>query len=226
METSLHRQLKTFYADSSARFEVPVDQYRIDVVNGDELVEIQHGSLAAIRHKVSKLLQRHSVRVVKPIVVVKRLVKRRRRCGPVHDRRKSPKAGKLLDLFDELIYFTKVFPHVRLILDVPLIEIEEWRYPGSGRRRWRRAGAFVVEDQKLLAVREIHSFRSADDLLKLLPRGLPIPFHTGQLADALNVPRCLAQRIAYCLRHAGGLRQVGKRGNSQLYEAYFSSRAA
>ena len=226
METSLHRQLKSLYADSSARFEVPLDKYRIDVVNRDELVEIQHGSLAAIRHKVSKLLERHSVRVVKPIIALKRLVKRRRRFGSVHDRRKSPKAGKLLDLFDELIYFTKVFPHARLTVEAPLVEIEEWRYPGSGRRRWRRAGAFVVEDQKLLAVLEIHSFRSAADLLKLLPPGLPIPFHTGHLADALNIPRCLAQRIAYCLRHAGGLRQVGKRGNSRLYEAYFSSRAA
>lgn len=57
METSLHRDLKTVYADQDAQFEVPLGQYRIDVVNGCELVEIQHGALAAIRDKVRELLE-------------------------------------------------------------------------------------------------------------------------------------------------------------------------
>ena len=58
METSLHRQLKEYYARSEARYEVPVDGFRIDVVNGKILVEIQHGSLAAIRDKLRQLLKR------------------------------------------------------------------------------------------------------------------------------------------------------------------------
>ena len=45
----------------------------------------------------------------------------------------------MLDLFEELVHFTRVFPHPRLTLEVVLVEIEEWRYPGHGRRRrWRR----------------------------------------------------------------------------------------
>ena len=57
METSLHRQLKEAYADHEARIEVRVGNYRIDVVRDHELIEIQHGSLAAIRDKVRKLLK-------------------------------------------------------------------------------------------------------------------------------------------------------------------------
>jgi len=43
METSLHRQLKHQYATSGAAQEVKLGAFRIDVVNSDHLVEIQHG---------------------------------------------------------------------------------------------------------------------------------------------------------------------------------------
>lgn len=218
METSLHRDLKALYAGRGARFEVALGRYRIDVVSGDQLVEIQHGSLAAIRDKVRKLLAEHRVLVVKPIVVKKRLVKRAAKGGRVTDRRTSPKRGKILDLFDDLVYFTRVFPHERLSLEVPLVEIEEWRYPGHGRRRRWRRGDHEVEDRKLLAVSKTYRLRTAEDLGRLITCPLPRPFDTGHLAGSLGVERWFAQRIAYCLLKIGTLREVGKNGNARLYE--------
>ncbi len=103
METSLHRELKTLFAGAEARVEVPLGSFRIDAVAGDELIEIQHGSLAAIRRKITRLLEQHTVRIVKPIVALKTLVKLRCRSGRVIQRRMSPKRGQLLDLFHELI---------------------------------------------------------------------------------------------------------------------------
>ena len=69
METSLHRELKLLYAGQQARFEVPVDGYRVDAISRGRLIEIQHGSLAAIRDKVQCLLAEHRVCVVKPLAV-------------------------------------------------------------------------------------------------------------------------------------------------------------
>jgi hypothetical protein len=218
VETSLHRELKAHYAGKRARFEVPLGDYRIDVVRGRRLIEIQHGSLAAIRDKVRRLLEEHSLLVVKPIIVRKQLVKLDAKDGEVVDRRLSPKRGKLLDLFDDLVHFTKVFPHRRLTLDVPLVDVEEWRYPGHGRRRRRRETDHQVADQKLLGVSRVHRFRTAADLACLLPGDLPRPFDTADLAAGLEVPRWIAQRVAYCLRHAGTIRQVGKAGNALRYD--------
>ncbi len=118
METSLHRQLKAHYAGDDGVVEVVCDGYRIDAVRGGELIEIQHGSLAAIRDKVRKLLRRHRVRLVKPIVANKVLVKLASAAAPSSSRRRSPKRGTVLDMFDELVYFTRVFPHERLVLEV------------------------------------------------------------------------------------------------------------
>jgi hypothetical protein len=218
METSLHRELKSLYAARKARFEVPVGKYRVDVVSGGRLVEIQHGPLAAIRDKVRRLLDAHRVLVVKPIVVRKLLVKRLAKGGQVIGRRISPKRGRLLDLFDDLVYFTRVFPHRRLTLEVPLVDIEEWRYPGhGGRRRWRETD-HQVEDQKLVDIRETHRLRTPSDLVNLIYCPLPRRFHTGHLADGLGVERWIAQRIAYCFRQMGAIRQVDKQGNAWLYE--------
>lgn len=217
METSLHRQLKAHYARDESQIEVALGDYRIDAIRGGRLIEIQHGSLAAIRDKIANLLEDHCVTVVKPIVALKHLVKLDERGGEVLDRRRSPKRGQLLDVFDELVYFTRVFPHRRLVLEVALVEVEELRYPGHGRRRRRRANDFQVEDQRLVEIVETRAFRTLADLRKMLPSGLPASFHTGHLAERLEVRRHIAQRIAYCLRETGAIHPVGKQGNAVLY---------
>lgn len=217
MESSLHKQLKELYADAGAEIEQKLGRYRIDVVCDHELIEIQHGSLAAIRDKVADLTRNHRVLVVKPIVIRKRLVKTKSQGGRVVGRRLSPKQGSILDLFDELVYFTRVFPHPNLTLETPLVDIEEWRYPGHGRRRYRRKNDHIVDDQKLTTLHEIRRFRTRQDLLQLIPTDLPAPFHTGHLADAMNIPRSKAQQIAYCLRKTDSLEDCGKQVNARLY---------
>jgi hypothetical protein len=217
METSLHRDLKKLYAGDDARTEVVLDKYRIDAVSGGELIEIQHGSLSAIRDKIRRLLDNHRVLVVKPIVASKLLVKQNAAGGRVLSRRLSPKRGKLLDIFDELVYFTRVFPHPQLTLEIVLVEVEEWRYPGHGRRRrWRRNDQ-IVEDQRLTSVGQSIRLRQASDLMRLMPSGLPTPFHTGHVAEHLGVRRDVAQRIAYCLREMKAVESIGKQGNARLY---------
>jgi len=217
METSLHRELKALYAGKDAQIEASLGAYRIDVISAGTLIEIQHGSLGAIRDKIRRLLSEHRVLVVKPIVVRKRLIKRSAKDGPVLHSRMSPKSGCILDLFDDLVHFTRVFPHERLTLDVPLVDVEEWRYPGHGhRRRWRR-NDHQVEDQRLVHVHGVHRLQTAADLARLISCPLPRKFDTSDLSRSLGVRRWVAQRIAYCFRNMGIMEQSGKKGNSLVY---------
>lgn len=214
MENTLHHQLKEIYREEDSHIEVKLGRYRIDVVNGKRLVEIQRSGLSSIRRKILNLCEEgYLVDVVKPVVAKKKLVKLTRKNGRVSDARWSPKRQSILGFFEELIYFTEVFPHPNLKMIVPLITVEETRFPGQGRKRWRRKGNFVVKDREILEVLESYEFSTVGDLQKLIPK-LPKEWDTGELAKALSLRRFEAQKIAYVLRKTGTAKEVGKRGNA------------
>jgi len=216
VENTLHHQLKEIFREEDTPIEVKLGRYRIDVINGKRLVEIQRSGLSSIRDKIRNLCdQGYLVDVVKPVVVRKQLVKLTRKNGKVESERWSPKRGTILDFFDELVYFTRVFPHPNLTMIVPMIEVQEIRYPGQGRKRWRRKGNFVVKDRKILDVHETFQFSKVSDIQKLIPK-LPKEFDTADLAKALGIRRFEAQKIAYVLRKTGCAKEVGKRGNAIL----------
>jgi len=228
MESTLHRQLKVLYAGAAAQCEVRLGSYRIDAVRDDGcLIEIQHGSLAAIRRKLEHLLNGdHHVLLVKPIVHRKRIIWLKRRDGNETARRWSPKRGGFLELFDELVYVASIFPHPRLTLEIPLVEIEERRVRIRPKSRRRFAHNYEIAEQCLTRVVQSRSFCRNADLVELLPPALPRTFHTAQLAHALSITRWLAQRVAYCLRKTGALEVCGKQGNAFLYRLNDAQRVA
>ncbi|GIW97871.1 MAG: hypothetical protein KatS3mg111_1204 [Pirellulaceae bacterium] len=219
METSLHRDLKRHYAADAGAVEVVVEGYRIDAVTADgELVEIQHASLGALRTKTIRLLQGHGhrVRIVKPIVLRKRVTTVSRAGGPALRSRMSPVRGEPTDLFLELVHFCTVFPRERLTLEAILVEAEEVRV--DRQRPTRRGKRFRLVDQRLVRIDTTLSLATRRDLIGLLPwQNLPPRFDTAELASAMEKPRWFAQKVAYCLRHCGAARAVGKRGNSRIY---------
>jgi hypothetical protein len=219
METSLHQQLKLHYAASRDDTEVVVDGFRIDAVAaGGELVEIQLGSLGALRNKSKRLLDgtEHALRIVKPIVARKRVTTLTRRGGQTIRTRMSPKRGELVELFLDLVHFSTVFPRERLTLEFALIETEEFRV--DRQRPTRRRKKYSSLDQQLVQILETVRMQTAEDLVSRLPlRHVPCPFDTAELAAAMHRPRWFAQKVAYCLRTTGALRLAGKRGNSLMY---------
>jgi hypothetical protein len=225
MESSLHRELKRIYAGEAARTEVRLGRYIIDAVICDEqgcdiLIEVQHGPLTAIRDKIKVLLEKHTLRVVKPLIAKKHLYKRARKNSKKLEKRVSPKRMTMLHIFEELVHMTRIFPHPNLTLEVPLVEIAEYRRPGHGKRRWRRDGDHVVEDQVLVEIHETRDLRTLADLRGLIEneeRCLPPEFTTRELADFLKVSRSLAQQIAYVLRQCGATVVLGKQKRAWLY---------
>ncbi len=216
METTLHRQLKDLYAGAASRCEIPLEGYRIDAQRDGQLVEIQQGSLSALKAKARALLNRgHRLLVVKPLASRTYLIRRNRVRGRIVSSRYSPRRQSVLELFDELVHFVDVFPHPRLTLEFLLIEQEEERVPARSPRSWRRRHR--VLDRRLRSVIRAIALRRSTDLCPLLPADLPEIFSTADLAEAAEVPRWLAQKIAYCLRKTAAAQVVGKKGNALLY---------
>lgn len=214
-ETALHAALKAWYAEPGDRIEVTVDGYIIDLVRGDLLIEIQTRGFAALTTKLTSLLEGHPVRLVHP-VARERWIVRLDADGMVLGRRRSPKRGRVEQIFAELVRFPALIRHPRFTLEVLLTREEEVRCD-DGRGSWRRGGWSIV-DRRLIAVDERVRLDSAGALRALLPAGLSQPFTTRDLSEGLGIPRRLAQQMAYCLRAMGAIAAVGKRGRALLYD--------
>jgi len=214
-ERPLHAALKRWYAQPDDRFEVPVDGFVIDLVRGDLLIEIQTGNFSAVKEKLFELVTHHPVRLVYPVAHEKWIIKLAREGEGRAKRRKSPKRGEVEEVFRELVSFPELLLERNFSLEILLIQEEEVRRY-DGKHRWRRRG-WVTEERRLLAVVDQQRFEDPTDVRALMPRGLPQQFTTSDLAEAMEKPRWLAQKMAYCLRKMSVITQVGKRGRSVLY---------
>jgi hypothetical protein len=214
-EKPLHASLKEWYARPGDRAEVTVDGFVIDLVRDDLLLEIQTSNFAAIKSKLMHLVGAHRVRLVYPIPQEKWIVKLARDKGGGETRRKSPRRGRVEDLFWEMVRFPELLANRHFSLEVLLIRAEEvWRY--EGKRRWRRRG-WLIEERRLLGVTDQRLFEQPADWLALLPESLGESFTTRDLAEAMGIRRPLAQKMAYCLRKACVIELVGKRGRANAY---------
>jgi len=214
-EKPLHAALKEWYARPEDRLEASVAGFVIDVVQGDLLVEIQTGNFASVKSKLIELTRAHPVRLVYPIAQEKWLVKLAKDGSGQTSRRKSPKRGKVEDVFWELVSFPELLLSPNFSLEVLLIQEEEVRRYEGKRKWWRRR--WVTEERRLLEVVQRRLFETTADIGALLPPGLSEPFTTEDLADAVGSRRKLAQKMAYCLWKMGVIERVGKRGRANLY---------
>jgi hypothetical protein len=214
-EKPLHASLKQWYAQPGDRFEVPVDGFVIDIVRDDVLLEIQTRHFGAIKSKLATLVSSHRVRLIHPIACEKWIVQSPTNGHGFGTRRKSPKRGRVEDLFRELVAIPRLLSHQNFSLEVLLTREEETRR--FDRRRWRTRG-WVIEERRLLDVVDRRVFDGPASWLALLP-GFSEPFTSRELAQAIGVRIDLAQKIIYSLREAGFVQAIGKQGRAPLYNA-------
>lgn len=214
-ERPLHAALKAWYARPGDRLEVSVEGFVVDIVRGDLLIEIQTRGFASLKRKLLHLTVHHPLRLVYPIARDKWIVRVGKDGEGRLGRRKSPKRGAVVQLFQELVSFPELVARPGFSIDVLLIQEEEIREQ-DGRRGWRRRG-WITQERRLLQVVGRHRFEGPADVGALVPPDLAEPFTTGDLAGAIGQRRRLAQRMAYCLRKLGIIVPEGKVGNAILY---------
>ena len=121
-EKPLHASLKQWYARPGDRLEVPVDGFVIDIVRDDLLIEIQTRNFSSIKSKLNNLVRSHPVRLIYPIVQEKWIVRLATDKGGGVIRRKSPKRGRLEDLFWELVSIPQLMSNPNFSLEVLMIQ--------------------------------------------------------------------------------------------------------
>ena len=214
-EKSLHAGLKDWYRQPNDSLEKMVDGFFIDIVRGNLLIEIQTTNFFSIKNKLRTLIEKHPVRLVYPISKEKWIVRVAADGITQIGRRKSPKKGDIFNLFEEMVSIPGLIKYPNFSMEVLLIREEEIRCD-DGLGSWRRKGWSIV-DRRLIELVEKYVFKKPADFSALIPEKLSNPFTTNELAQVINQPRWLAQKMAYCLRNMDTITIHGKKGNSILY---------
>ena len=213
-EHSLHSEIKNWYSLPGDRFEVKIDDFIVDIVRHALLIEIQTRNFSAIKLKLTRLLENHDIRLVYPIPQLKWIV-HVTKSGEMIRRRKSPRKGRLVDLFYELVSTPTLIQEESFSLEVLMIEEEEVRCD-DGKGSWRRHG-ISVNDRRVLKVNSKTLFKSEQDFRRFLPPDLINPFTNKEFAKLSGVSVNLARRITYCLRKMGVITPTGKQGKELLF---------
>ncbi|MBN1154602.1 hypothetical protein JXB12_06725 [candidate division KSB1 bacterium] len=216
-ERSLHASLKDWYASPGDQFEVQVDGYVIDIVRDELLIEIQTASFASIKRKLIDLTGKYQVRLIYPVAAEKWIVKLADHDNEELSRRKSPKRGRIEDVFRELVSFPKLITNPNFSIEVLLIREEERLRRFEGKRNWRRRG-WGIDERRLLEIVCCQLFEKPSDWRDLLPDALDDQFTTKDLAETMGVKSSLAQKMAYCLSKVNIIEMTGKKGRFNLYK--------
>jgi hypothetical protein len=214
-EHSLHSEIKEWYTVPGDKIEAKIDDFIIDIVRGTLLIEIQTKNFSAIKRKLSSLVKNHQVRLVHPIPERKWIV-RVTETGKIVGRRRSPRKGRLVDLFYELVSIADIIDNENFTLEVLMIEEEEIRC-NDGKGSWRRKGV-SIKDAKMINVNSKRLFKNRWDFLAFLPDDLTTPFTNRTLANQAGMSIPLARKITYCLRKMGVLTNVGKKRRELMFQ--------
>lgn len=214
-EHSLHSAIKDWYSRPGDRVEVKVDGFIIDIVRENLLIEIQTRNFSAIKKKMESLAGTRKVRLVHPIAEQKWII-RTTDSGEFISRRRSPRKGKLTDLFRELVSFPHLVTRENFSVEVLMTREEEVRCD-DGKGSWRRKG-FSIKDRKLVDIAERTLFTSERDFLRFLPHNSKEPFTNRKLAKQIDIPVYLARKATYCLRKMGLIERAGKAGKALTFK--------
>ena len=215
-EQPLHAALKSWYAEPGDELEKSLDGYVVDIFRGGKIIEIQTGNFSSLKKKLGELIRDYPLTLVYPVAAEKWLYKLPKPSWEEARRRKSPRRGRVEEVFNELVSFPHLLAEPHFSLEIVLIQEEEVRR-FTGRKMWWNNGWERVERRLLEVLERVH-INGPQQLGALLPTGLDGEFTTADLARTMDCSRRLAQKMAYCLRKTGEIQQVGKRGRALVYQ--------
>lgn len=214
-ESSLHKELKLHYAKKGFIPEEKVLGFVVDLKKDDKIIEIQTGNFSSLRKKLNLLLPEHQICVVYPIALEKWIVRLSEE-GEVLSKRRSPKKGEYVQVFNELVYLTDLLLHPHLMLELVLINEEEIRLE-DGKGSWRRKGV-SIKDHNLLEIKEKQRLTTVNDYLSFLPKDLPEVFTNKDISAGSNYPINLTRKMTYTLKNMQLIEIIGKRQRERLYQ--------
>ncbi len=217
-EKTLHRVLKSYFANGEMIAEAPVNKYVADLLGDSSIIEIQTNTFSGLRDKLQSLLKLKPVVLVYPIAQKKWIHYIQSDSGEVSERKRSPKTGRITDVFPEMMFISRFLIGQGLTIRVVLLEIEEYRTVTNTLNRYGKPCS-IRYDRVPTDIFSVYDFCDVTDYAELIPLELDSVFTKKELMNSLHM-RTGGRRssaASYVLQYVGAIEQAGKNGNSYLY---------
>lgn len=214
-EKRLHALIKRYLEPRADCREVKLGRVVADICNESGVTEVQTGSYTALARKLPRLLAQYPVTVVCPVAAQKQLVWIDPATGELTAPRKSPKKGDFCDACYDLCRLGKLVAQPGLTVQILLIDLTEYRLQNGWGNGGKRGSARAERVPAALAGELV--LRAPADWAALLPAGLPDPFTSTQLRQAMHRSPNLCAKLLSTLTAAGAISRCGKQKNSILY---------
>ena len=213
-ESSLHHSLKFQYS-LSGETEIAIGEYICDGQGGQgEIIEVQTGSFGPLKEKAKQLAQTGKLKIIHPIINQKQ-IELYDTNGQLISRRKSPRKGKVWDLFSKLIYAPEIPLLKNLSIELAVVDIVEKRID-DGCGSWRRKGV-SISNRILEAYHHSVVLKNRKDYYQFIPFKSNEHFTTGDLALKAGIKSSLARKTLYVLAKMSLVERIGKQGKAIVY---------
>jgi hypothetical protein len=156
------------------------------------------------------------VRIIRPIVSRRFIVRTDGATGELLSRRKSPKSEEFWDLFKELVRTPLIVGRDTITFEVLSVEVTEHRVTLSEPvRRGRFFRGFRTENRSLDRILESRQIAGRTQWLDLIPPALTQPWTSENLGQALGIDARKARWVLYTFTRAG-LLSAAREGSRRL----------
>ena len=229
-EKRLHKTLKSFFCDDPECHEVRIKPngdiggrgesgkggYIADIFRDGEIIEIQTGSLYALKSKIRFYLEEtdYIVTVVHPLAGIKYLSWIDTESGSVMSRRRSPKKKGLADAIPELYWLSDMLGNERLHFCFPILELDEYRLlDGWSRDKKRGSNRFELIPVELIDMECL----AARDVRSLFPEGISGEFTSKDFSRLTGFKGRKLYNTITLFCKVGVIERGEKRGRSYIY---------
>lgn len=214
-EKTLHSALKYYYEPNALSHEQKAGGYFADIKNEEGIIEVQTGSLGALRPKLLEYLKTTDVTVVHPVIRRKTIIWIDEKTLEAK-RSRSTRAERPEDAFRQIMYLGPLPANERLKIALPILDIDEQRLVKYGRRGRK---TFEKLDKIPTALIDEIILTCPEDYLYFVPEALlskPAGFTAAELVKHTKYKEPSARALLYTLMNMGLIKRERK-GRSYIY---------
>ena len=235
-EKQMHAAIKRFICSDESCHEVKIDgsplcidhsgeednkkkkrRFVADVMKDGVIYEIQTGSFAPLREKITWILENttYNIAVIHPIIETKWINFINDKTCEIESRHKSPQKEKFTDIASDLHYFRDFINNPRFSLVLLVMEAEQ--YKKNTAKDKRRRPKYRKYELIPISLLRAYVFKNVRDYNIFIPEGLDEPFTVKNYSLKSKIYGMDAYSIVKTLVYVGLLEESGKLGRATAY---------